>query len=127
MSETMGGEKIRRFTQLLAWQHGHRLVLSIYTITRQFPKEERFGLIDQLRRAAVSITANTAEGFSRFSPADKARFYLIAKGSLIEVQNHLLISRDVGYISADDFNRLADLTTHTIRIINGLISKTRNP
>ena len=105
--------KIRSFTDLDAWREGHRLVIDIYKITREFPKEELFGLTNQLRRAAVSFTSNIAEGFSRNSYKEKLQFYSIALGSLTEVQNQLLVARDVEYITKEDFNNnlLPSITT----------------
>ncbi|MFH1565125.1 MAG: four helix bundle protein, partial [bacterium] len=81
--------KIKSFTGLFAWQEGHKLVLMIYNTTEQFPDKERFGLISQTRRAAVSITSNIAEGFSRKTNKDKVQFYAMAQGSLTELQNQL--------------------------------------
>lgn len=92
--------KIKSFTDLHAWQEGHCLVFDAYSITKEFPRDEKFGLTSQLRRAAVSVTSNIAEGFSRSSYQDKTRFYSIALGSLTEVQNQLLAARDVEYISS---------------------------
>ena len=71
----MENKKIQSFTDLDAWREGHALVLAIYRITRDFPREEQFGLVSQLRRAAVSITSNIAEGFSRLSYKEKRQFY----------------------------------------------------
>lgn len=71
--------EIKDFTDLNAWKEGHKFVLGIYELTNNFPKDERFGLISQLRRAAVSITSNIAEGFSRYYFKDKVRFYYIAR------------------------------------------------
>jgi len=87
--------KIKSFMDLDAWKEGHRLVLEIYQITKKFPREELFGLTNQLRRAAVSFTSNIAEGFSRNSYKEKLQFYSMALGSLTEIQNQLLISRDI--------------------------------
>ena len=101
-------EKIKSFTDLNAWKKSHDLVLGVYKITKEFPKEEQFGLINQIRRAVVSITSNIAEGFSRSSYADKSRFYSMSLGSLTETQNQLLIARDLGYINKKEFDKLAD-------------------
>lgn len=114
-------DKISSFTDLVAWQKGHRLVLKIYKATKGFPKEEIFGLIMQLRRAVVSITSNLAEGFSRKGPKDKARFYYTSLGSLTEIQNQLIIARDLGFVSRPDFDRLAQDTIEVSKLINGLI------
>lgn len=120
----MSGEntlKIHSFTDLHAWKEGHKLVLSIYKLTEEFPKEERFALVDQLRRCSVSITSNIAEGFSRYGKLEKKQFYRIALGSLTELQNQLLIARDLEYISKEDFQKLAGMTVSESRMINGLI------
>lgn len=114
-------EKIISFTDLKTWQLGHQIVLEVYKLTKAFPREELFGLISQLRRAVVSITSNIAEGFSRSTAKDKAHFYSIALGSLTEVQNQLLISRDLGYITKDVYQDILVKIIEMIRMINGLI------
>ena len=83
--------KIKSFLDLNAWREGHSLVLMIYDITRSFPKEEQFGLTNQLRRASVSLTSNIAEGFFRKCEKEKIQFYYIAHGSLSELENLLLL------------------------------------
>lgn len=112
--------KIKSFTGLFAWQEGHKLVLMIYKTIEQFPDKERFGLISQMARAAVSITSNIAEGFSRKTNKDKVQFYAVAQGSLTELQNQLLIARDVGYLKEDDFQKIANQTIAVNKLINGL-------
>lgn len=79
-------DKIQNFYELNAWKKAHELVLEIYKITKNFPKDELFGIISQLRRAACSIAANIAEGFERYHFNDKIRFYYQARGSVAEVQ-----------------------------------------
>lgn len=118
--------KIRSFTDINAWKEGHKLVLLIYKMTQQFPKSELFGLTDQMRRSAVSITSNIAEGFSRQSNKQKIEFYFMAKGSLTELQNLCLISYDVRYINKDIFDNIAHQTITTHKLINGLITSTKN-
>ena len=118
--------KIKSFTDLNAWKEGHRLVLMIYNITKQFPKEEMFGLISQIRRCAVSITSNIAEGFSRLSYKEKARFYSISLGSTTELQNQLLIAKDVNYITKEQFQNIAKQSVKVHKIINGLIRSSKN-
>src|SRR5688572_13115301 len=93
--------KIKSFTDLVAWQKAHNLTLEIYKITKDFPKEEIFGLTNQLRRAAVSITSNISEGFSRKSSKEKSQFFYLSLGSLTETQSQLLIARDLNYMSKD--------------------------
>ena len=89
--------KARKFEDLIVWQKSHQFVLSIYRMTNEFPKSEVYGLIPQLRRAAISIPANIAEGFRRKSKPDKARFMNIAQGSLEECRYYLILARDLGY------------------------------
>lgn len=95
------GKKIRSFTDLHAWQKAHELVLEVYKITKYFPREEQFGLTNQIRRASISVSSNLAEGFSRRSYKEKIQFYSMALGSTTEVQNQLLIAKDVDYITPD--------------------------
>ena len=98
----------RSFEQLVVWQRGHELVLSIYNVTKKFPREEIFSLTDQLRRAASSVTANIAEGFGKISTRDKLRFYNMAQGSLEETRNHLILAHDLHYITEDESRLLSD-------------------
>lgn len=117
--------KIQSFTDLGAWKEGHALVLMIYRLTKKFPKEETFGLVIQMKRAAVSITSNIAEGFGRRSYKEKIRFYSFAQGSLTELQNQLLIARDVGYLTVELFAPVAAQAILANKIINGLIRKSK--
>lgn len=117
--------KIKSFTDLNAWKESHRLVLMIYQSTNKFPKEEIFGLTNQLRRAGISLTSNIAEGFSRNSWREKLQFYCMSLGSLTEIQNQLLIAKDVVYLSKEDFNVLAQQSVEVSKVINGLIKKTK--
>jgi four helix bundle protein len=87
----------KSFTDLEVWQKAHAFVLEVYRITRMFPQEERFGLVSQFRRAAVSIPANIAEGFRRYGVADKARFLNIAEGSLEECRYYCILIQDLEY------------------------------
>ena len=118
--------KIRSFTDLNTWKEGHKLVLMIYAATKKFPKEEIFGLVMQIRRAAISFTSNIAEGFSRNSYKEKLQFYTIALGSLTEVQNQLLIARDIGYLSQKEFGDIAQQTVEVSKVTNGLIKKSKS-
>ena len=87
----------RSFQDLQVWQKAHRWVLNIYHLSAKFPREEMFGLSSQLRRAAVSVPANIAEGFVKRGQADKIRFYNISQGSLEEARYYLILVRDLGY------------------------------
>jgi len=113
--------KILSFTDLAAWQHGDNIVLSIYGILKTLPPEEKYALSDQMKKRAVSMTSNIAEGFSRQSKKEKLQFYYIAKGSLIELQNQLIVARDVHYISNADFVSLVDQTIVVHKLLNGLV------
>lgn len=117
---------IQSFTDLRAWKEGHALVLMVYEVTKRFPKEESFGLVNQLRRAVVSFTSNVAEGFSRSSWKDKLHFWVMSLGSLTEVQNQLLVARDVLYIDTQAFQKLAEQTVVVGKLTNGLIKSTKN-
>lgn len=122
--ETSGKSSITSFTQLTTWQKGHNLVLDIYRATETFPKSETFGLTSQLRRAIVSFTSNIAEGFSRSSAKDKQHLYTMSLGSMTEVQNQLLIARDLQYITKELFTELAAKTVECVKMAHGLIKKT---
>ncbi len=117
--------KIRSFTDLNAWKEAHLLVLMVYGIVKNFPKDEQFGLVSQIKRAVVSISSNIAEGFSRQTYKDKIHFYVMSLGSLTEVQNQLLIAKDIGFLGKDDFNIIADQTVKVSKIINGLVKKSK--
>ena len=117
--------KIKSFTDLNAWKEGHKLVLEIYRITKLFPSEERFCLIDQMRRCCVSITSNIAEGFSRRTKKEKAQFFYMALGSVTELQNQLLISRDLDYLKAEVFTEIANRTVVVSKLVNGLIKSAK--
>ena len=104
-----------RFEDIYAWQKAHAFVLLVYRVTGHFPEVERFGLISQFRRAAVSIEANIAEGYKKLSKADKLRFFNISQGSLEECRDYMILSRDLDYISQIEFEEL-----HT-----GLVKKSK--
>ena len=110
----------KSFEDLTVWQEGHKLVLGIYDITKQFPGDERFGLVSQMRRAAVSIPANIAEGFKRRGARDKIRFYNIAEGSLEELKYFLILSQDLRYIASKE--ELMNRANTVGRLLHGLIT-----
>lgn len=117
--------KIRSFTDLTAWREGHSLVLHIYKLTKSFPSDEKFCLIDQMRRSVISITSNIAEGFSRKGRKEKVQFFYTSLGSTSELQNQLLISRDLGYIPTDIFQEVAVKTVVVSKLLNGLIKSAK--
>lgn len=122
----MEAEKMKSFTDLNAWKEGHKLVLSVYSLTKKFPKEEIFALSNQMRRCVVSITSNIAEGFSRQTAKEKIQFYSIAQGSVTELQNQLLISRDVGFISQEEFSSSATLSVSVHKLLSGLMKSAQS-
>ena len=97
---------VKSFEELTIWQESRKFTNKIYALTKKFPKEELYGLTSQIRRAAVSIMSNIAEGFDRRSDKELSNFLPIAHGSTVEVQNNLYISLDLKYISQTEFNLL---------------------
>ncbi len=93
----MERDPAKSFQDLIVWQKAHQFVLSVYHFSESFPKKEMYGLTSQIRRAAVSIPANIAEGFKKRGMADKVRFMNISQGSLEECRYYLILSRDLGY------------------------------
>ena len=110
--------KSQSFEQLIVWQKAHSYVLAIYKITKQYPKEELFCLVNQMRRAAASITANIAEGYAKISSKDKLRFYNISQGSLEETRNFIILSKDLGYITLQDKEQLGIQAAEISRLLN---------
>lgn len=117
----MTRDKITSFTDLMTWQKAHKLVLDIYSCTLSFPKEERYSLTDQVRRAAVSVTSNIAEGFGRNSKKEKRYFYFIARGSTYEIHNQLIISKDIGYLKNSDFKKVLKTIISVKKLLNASI------
>jgi four helix bundle protein len=118
--------KITTFRDLNAWRLGHQLVLDVYRGTRAFPKEELFGLSSQMRRSAVSVTSNITEGFGRSSFKDKINFYSMARGSLTELQNQLIIAHDIGILDTPSFEKMESLSTDVHKVTNCLIKTSQN-
>lgn len=116
---------MKSFTDLRAWQEAHRLALAIYMLTDEFPKSELFGLTSQLRRAAVSVSSNLAEGFGRDSQKDKEHFYVMASGSLYEVKSQLLLARDLGYIAKPAFIEISGKANLAHKTLNALLKAHR--
>lgn len=116
---------MKNFRDLKVWQKSHRLTLDFYTCTKSFPKDELYGLTSQLRRAASSIGANIAEGCGRIGDAELARFLQIALGSASEVEYHLLLARDLGYLENNKQQELSTRTCEIKRMRTSLIKKLR--
>jgi len=121
----MSNKKIQTFTDLIVWKEGHKLVIQVYRVTKNFPTEEVYGITNQIRRAVVSVTSNIAEGFGRKGYKEKIQFYYIASASLSEVKNQLLISRDVGYLQIEEYNELLKRADSAHKLLNRFIAVTK--
>lgn len=117
---------IKHFKDLRIWQTAHRLVLLVYQVTSRFPEMERFGLVTQMNRSALSITSNIAEGFGRESFKEKVRFYVTAKGSLHELENQLILAHDLNYFSDEVDAHMTHIVTDTHKLLNAFIKKTKD-
>ncbi len=110
----------RKHHDLLAWQEAIKLVTAVYSLTKTFPREEQFGLTSQMRRAAVSVPSNIAEGAARGTEKEFSHFLILARGSLSELETQLTISRELGY--ASDTTEIDALLDRVFRLIAGLIT-----
>jgi four helix bundle protein len=120
----MGG--IKTYRDLMVWQKSMTLVTTIYQTTNSFPSSEQFGLISQIRRAAVSLPSNIAEGYGRNSLGDYTRFLQIAISSLYEIQTQLEISYNLNYLPLSKFDTAFEQTREIERMLSGLIQKLKN-
>lgn len=114
---------VKDFRELKVWQKAHALTLAVYQLTATFPREERYGLSSQLRRAGSSIAANLAEGCGRNGDADLARFCSMAMGSASELEYHLLLGRDLKLIKGNDYEALHQRATELKRMLAALMQK----
>ena len=115
------------FENLEVWQKSRELTMEIYQATSTYPKEERFGLTSQLRRASISISSNIAEGSTRWSKKDQSRFYEIAFGSLIEVLNQLVLSTDLEFLHETQLTELRIKIDQIARMLNALYQSSHKP
>jgi four helix bundle protein len=123
--------KYNDFREFPVWKKAYELVLNIYKMTANFPVDERFGIISDMRRAVNSITSNVAEGYGRFENKDKTRFYKIARGSATELQSQILISFGLGFIKnikeRDDlFNQVLTIIEELNNLIKTIESRKSN-
>jgi four helix bundle protein len=117
---------LKSFRELEVWQKSHRIVLEIYRVTSIFPKDERFGIVAQLRRAAYSIPANIAEGFGRRSTKELIQCLAIANGSLEEVRYFIYLSCDLGYLAKPEFEEMDKKLTGVAQMIAALSRSLKN-
>ena len=108
------------FEKLMVWQKSIELAKQIYSITSNFPKEEIYGLTSQIRRAVISISSNVAEGYVKSSSKEQIRFSEIAYGSLMEVLNQVIIAREIGYVSKDNYLNIRQNIEEISRMLNAL-------
>jgi len=113
--------KVKKFEDVIAWQKTRELVKMVYEMTKEGDLARDFSLKDQIRRAAVSIMSNIAEGFSRQTDKEFIQFLYIAKGSVSETQSQLYVARDLGYIEIEEFNRVYETASEIARLITGFI------
>lgn len=109
------------FRNLIAWQKAYSFALEIYKAAKDFPRDELYGLTSQIRRAAVSVSANIAEGYERQHRKEYVQFLTIAKGSLGEVETYLMFGKDLGYLKKDEYERLEGIRQEVGRLLKGLI------
>ena len=116
---------VKTFQDLKVWQKAHELVLEIYKITSKFPVEEKYGLANQLRRAAISVTSNIVEGFKRKSLRDRIHFYNMSDSSVEEVKYQLLLAKDLQYINENLYKKVIELTEEVSKMLNSWIKTQR--
>jgi four helix bundle protein len=114
---------LKDFRKQKVWQKGHRLTLAVYKSTESFPKDEIYGLTRQIRRACASIPANIAEGCGKDGDAEFARFLQIARGSASELEYHLLLGHDLGFLNDTDYDRLSQEATELKQMLTSFIKK----
>jgi four helix bundle protein len=114
---------VKDFRKQKVWQKAHNLALEVYRVTETFPKAELFGLTSQIRRTCVSIPANIAEGCGRDTDADFARFLQIAMGSASELEYHLLLARDLGFLDKTPYEQLHSKTMEVKQMLTSFIKK----
>ena len=112
---------IKRYQDLIVWQRAMQMVKEVYGITSSFPTDEKFGLVSQLRRAAVSVPSNIAEGQGRLTKGEFKQFLGYARGSVFEVETQILLSVDLNFIEQNKMNQLMNLTSEVSKMLNGLI------
>lgn len=118
--------KINKFTDLEAWKEAHKLTLLIYKLTQNFPREEMYGQISQIRRAVISIESCIAEGFCRYHYKERLNFYYDARGSIGEVPSQSITARDLRFMNEEDFKKVFSQSEKVGVILGGLIRSTED-
>jgi four helix bundle protein len=114
------------YRDLIAWRKAMELVTDIYRVTKFFPRDELYGLTNQLRRAAVSVPSNIAEGQARFSPKEFHHFLSHARGSLVEIETQLMLAENLEYLGSNQTRPLLDKTAELGKVLNGLIASIKS-
>ena len=110
------------YRDLLAWQKAMELITQIYRVSQKFPSEEMYGIVSQMRRAAISIPSNIAEGQGRLTKGEFIQFLGIARGSLLELETQILVAQNLHYLNEPTLKNLLGLTSEVGRLVNGLLS-----
>lgn len=115
--------KVRNFRELEVWKLGRKIVLDVYRVTRDFPKEEVYGLVAEMRRAAVSIPSNVAEGSNRKHNPEYRQLLYVALGSCAELETQIEVAHDLGFLSIDDWENVREQLDHESRMLRNLIKR----
>ncbi len=118
-------KKISDFTDLITWKQARKMRQEIYRVAANFPADEKYGLTSQIKRAAISVTANLAEGYGRYSYQENVQFCRQSRGSLYELRDHLTTALDAGYIEREKYDELDAMAISAIKLVNGYIRATR--
>ena len=117
---------LKNYKDLKVWQKAYQLCITIYKLTKHFPKEEQYGLTSQIRRSAVSVPSNIAEGYGRKTTQEYMQSLYIAYGSHCELETQIMLSKDLGYIKSDDFQKLQRYIGDVERMLKALIKSLQN-
>jgi four helix bundle protein len=118
-------EKIKDFKELRIWQKGIEIVKDVYGCTKTFPREELYGLTSQMRRAAVSIPSNIAEGFKRYHNKEYSQFLRMSMGSAAELETQLVISKELGYLNSEELAGISEKLEYFSKMVSSLLNKLR--
>lgn len=117
---------IKSYKELIVWQKAMMLVKEVFILTGSFPSSELYGIVSQMRRAAVSIPSNIAEGYGRNSPKEYVQFFYIAYGSALELETQLLIAKSLGFAKEEDFVKVNVLLDEVLRMLHSMATKMKD-